>query len=150
MTFSFPLGRSERPDFICRRSDGIKVGIEVVRVIRDPDSAFWTCALDGAQFDDPMEAATHLQEVLYRKEKKRSEPDCGAKGHERVSHGRLDVLHGHAQDVDLGEMQLGHEAMMIITFPTRELAIAWAEHERKAIEADVAGADYDSYADLPW
>jgi hypothetical protein len=48
-----------------------------------------------------------------------------------------------AQFFDPVDVRIAH------TFPTREQAIAWAEGERKAIEADVA-RDYDSYADLPW
>jgi hypothetical protein len=53
--------------------------------------------------------------------------------------------HGvEAQFFDPVDVRLAH------TFPTRELAIAWAEHERKAIQADVAHADFDAYADLHW
>jgi hypothetical protein len=56
-------------------------------------------------------------------------------------HGAYDV---EAQFFDPVDLRLGH------TFPTRALAVAWAEEERKAIEANEPRADYDSYADLPW
>jgi hypothetical protein len=49
-----------------------------------------------------------------------------------------------AQFFDPVDVRLAH------TFPTRALAGAWAEKERKAIETDEAHVDYDSYADLPW
>jgi hypothetical protein len=49
-----------------------------------------------------------------------------------------------AQFIDPVDVRLAH------TFPTREQAVAWAEKERKAIEADEAPADFDAYADLPW
>ena len=40
--FSLQLvGRTERPDFIVQRSDGIQLGIELTKVMRDPESTFW-------------------------------------------------------------------------------------------------------------
>lgn len=75
LTFSFPIGRWERPDFIALRSDGAEVGIEVVKVMRDPESAHWDRTFRGMEFEDPLEMAIRLQENLYRKDKKRAEPD---------------------------------------------------------------------------
>jgi hypothetical protein len=49
-----------------------------------------------------------------------------------------------AQFFDPVDLRLAH------TFPTRELAVAWAEKERQAIEADEARADFDAYTALPW
>jgi hypothetical protein len=56
-------------------------------------------------------------------------------------HGEYGV---EAKFFDPVDLRLAH------TLPTREVAVAWAGKEQKAIEADVARADYDSHPDLPW
>ena len=33
------IGRNERPDFICHRPDGSPVGVELVKIMRDPRDA---------------------------------------------------------------------------------------------------------------
>jgi len=67
------VNRSERPDFIAQRSDGTRLGIELSKIMRDPQSAFWARVLSGEEFADPVETAIHLQELIYRKDAKRSE-----------------------------------------------------------------------------
>ena len=66
------VNRTERPDFIVQRSDGTQLGIELTKVMRDPESAFWARVLSGEEFADPVETAIHLQELIYRKDAKRS------------------------------------------------------------------------------
>ena len=66
------INRTERPDFIVQRSDGTQLGIELTKVMRDPESAFWARVLSGEEFADPVETAIHLQELIYRKDAKRS------------------------------------------------------------------------------
>ena len=66
------VDRSERPDFIAQRSDGTRLGIELSKIMRDPQSAFWARVLSGEGFADPVETTIHLQELVYRKDAKRS------------------------------------------------------------------------------
>jgi len=66
------INRTERPDFIVQRSDRTQLGIELTKVMRDPESAFWARVLSGEEFADPVETAIHLQELIYRKDAKRS------------------------------------------------------------------------------
>jgi len=66
------VGRAERPDFIAQRSDGTELGIELSKIMRDPQSTFWARVLSGDEFADPVETAIYLQELIYRKDAKRS------------------------------------------------------------------------------
>ncbi|MEW6681641.1 MAG: hypothetical protein AB1451_01795 [Nitrospirota bacterium] len=66
------ISRSERPDIVCLRSDGIEVGIELTKVMEDPESRMWGRILNRSDYADPVDAAIRLQEVVYRKEAKRS------------------------------------------------------------------------------
>jgi len=68
------LGRSERPDFICRRGREPYLGLELVKVIEDPISRQWEEILNGSVDVDPLDTAIHLQEAVYRKEDKRKIP----------------------------------------------------------------------------
>ena len=68
------VNRTERPDFIVQRSDGTQLGIELTKVMRDPESTFWARVLSGEEFADPVETAIRLQELIYRKDAKRSGP----------------------------------------------------------------------------
>ena len=73
---NFPLKiieRTERPDFIVQRSDGTQLGIELTKVMRDPESTYWARVLNGEEQADPIDTAIHLQELIYRKDIKRSE-----------------------------------------------------------------------------
>ena len=66
------VNRTERPDFIVQRSDGTQLGIELTKVMRDPESSFWARVLNGEEFADPVKTAIRLQELIYRKDAKRS------------------------------------------------------------------------------
>ena len=73
---NFPLKiieRTERPDFIVQRSDGTQLGIELTKIMRDPESTYWARVLNGEEQADPIDTAIHLQELIYRKDIKRSE-----------------------------------------------------------------------------
>lgn len=63
----------ERPDFVCERSDCSLVGIELVKVIRDPETAW---AHEALFHRDYMEAGDALYRISYevdRKEQKRQQ-----------------------------------------------------------------------------
>lgn len=67
------IERTERPDFIVQRSDGTQLGIELTKVMLDPESTFWARVLNGEEQADPVDTAIYLQEAIYRKDIKRSE-----------------------------------------------------------------------------
>ena len=67
------VNRTERPDFIVQRSDGTQLGIELTKVMRDPESTFWARVLNGEEQADPVDTAIDLQKLIYRKDIKRSE-----------------------------------------------------------------------------
>jgi hypothetical protein len=72
---SYSFGRCERPDFICYRTDGTKVGVELVRIMRDPRDAQADYMLDKIEFMDGEEAMEMLYDMIEKKEKKRHQPD---------------------------------------------------------------------------
>ena len=45
------VSRSEKPDFVCERN-GQQIGVELSKIIRDPQSAFWDKAIDKQEFMD--------------------------------------------------------------------------------------------------
>ena len=67
------VNRTERPDFIVQCSDGTQLGIELTKVIRNPESTYWARVLNGEEQANPIDTAIHLQELIYRKDIKRSE-----------------------------------------------------------------------------
>ena len=69
------IERTERPDFIVQRSDGTQLGIELTKVMRNPDSSFWARVLNGEEQADPLKSAEHLQKLIYQKDIKRSKPN---------------------------------------------------------------------------
>lgn len=74
-SLSYSFGRHERPDFICNRPDGTRVGVELVRVMRDPMLAQADYILDRIDFMDSEKAVEMLYQMIEKKEKKRCEPD---------------------------------------------------------------------------
>ena len=66
------LGWGERPDFICARGTEPPIGIELVKVMHDPESKMWRTILDKQDYMDAPDAAILLQEILYRKDGKRA------------------------------------------------------------------------------
>ena len=73
LTYNF--GRYERPDFICYRPDGTPVGIELVRVMRDPELAQAEYILDRIEFMDGEDAHEMMFQMIEKKERKRRQPD---------------------------------------------------------------------------
>lgn len=71
------FGRSERPDFICKRPDGTPVGVELVKVMRDQRDAQADLVLDAREFMDGGHAMDMAYFMLRRKEKKRRQADWG-------------------------------------------------------------------------
>ncbi|KUK86468.1 MAG: hypothetical protein XE03_1484 [candidate division TA06 bacterium 34_109] len=57
------------------RSDGVKLGIELTKIMRDPNSAFWARVLNREEQAEPLESALNLQELIYDKDKKLSKPN---------------------------------------------------------------------------
>lgn len=72
---SYRFGRSERPDFICYRPDGTPVGVELVRVMRDPMLAQAEYILDRIDFMDSESAVDMLYRMIEKKKEKRCQPD---------------------------------------------------------------------------
>ena len=72
---SYSFGRHERPDFICYRPDETPVGVELVRVMRDPRDAHWDLILDKQEFMDGEKAHAILYHMIQKKDKKRQQPD---------------------------------------------------------------------------
>jgi len=74
-SLSYRFGRHERPDFICHRPDGTSVGVELVRVMRDPRDAQADLIIDRIEFMDGEEALEMLYHMIEKKEQKRRQPD---------------------------------------------------------------------------
>jgi hypothetical protein len=68
---------SERPDFICIRETGEKVGVELVRIMRDRkhEQALWDRLLDKRDWAEVQETLDRLFNHADRKEEKRKESD---------------------------------------------------------------------------
>lgn len=66
------IASTERPDFICQDDSGSQLGVELVRVMVDPETRMWREILDREEFMDPTETAIRLQEIVYQKEQKRA------------------------------------------------------------------------------
>ena len=60
------IARHERPDFVCRRADGSRCGLEFTEVRSDPDEAI----LRGLSIP-PMEAAELMSRAVNEKDRKR-------------------------------------------------------------------------------
>jgi len=65
----------ERPDFICRQPNGLKVGIELTKVMRDPESAFWDSTFYRQQYMSVTDALDNIYLVIERKEGERKKAD---------------------------------------------------------------------------
>ena len=68
---SYGFGRQERPDFICYRVDGTPVGVELVKIMRDPRDAQADYILDRIEFMDGEEAMEMLYHMIEKKEQNR-------------------------------------------------------------------------------
>lgn len=65
----------ERPDFICSRFDGTPVGVELVRIMRDPRDALAIEIILKEEFMDGEQALEFLYHMIGKKAEKRREPD---------------------------------------------------------------------------
>ncbi len=62
---------AENPDFICERSNGEKVGIELTKLTRDPRDIFWENVLNNKTHMDSYEAQEYIYYLIEIKEKAR-------------------------------------------------------------------------------
>jgi hypothetical protein len=68
------LTSSERPDFICTRPDDTRVGLELVKVVRDPQSKWIDQVFFNSEFMRPVDALLGVFEAVQTKESKRQSP----------------------------------------------------------------------------
>lgn len=68
------LANSERPDFICERQNGNKVGIELVKVRRGhPNDILWDKLVEKQAYMSPDHAIEMIKEKALEKEEKRKD-----------------------------------------------------------------------------
>ena len=60
----------ERPDFIVGNDKEERFGLEITRIMVDPETRKWREILDKDEFMDPQDTTIHLLEQLYRKSEK--------------------------------------------------------------------------------
>jgi hypothetical protein len=72
---SYGFGMHERPDFICYRPNGRPVGVELVKIMRDPKAAEADYIFDKIEFMDSEKTMEMLYHMIEKKEKKRRQPD---------------------------------------------------------------------------
>jgi hypothetical protein len=68
----FELASIECPDFICARPNGERIGVELVNVMRDPESAQFEAIIDKKFQADPQDTMDRIFGLLDYKERKRS------------------------------------------------------------------------------
>lgn len=67
---------SERPDFICTKQDGNKIGVELVKVRRGhPNDIIFDRLIEKRDYMSLNQALIELREVVLEKERKRCESD---------------------------------------------------------------------------
>lgn len=64
------IEESEQPDFICIRSDGKVVGVELTSIRRGPDDVFFESIYDGRFEIDAENALDELSRLLLQKAEK--------------------------------------------------------------------------------
>jgi hypothetical protein len=67
--------QTERPDFLCRRGNGLPCGLELVQVRRDPRIAQGFQIAFQTPFMAARDAAESAYDLVMQKEKKRQQPD---------------------------------------------------------------------------
>ena len=65
------VASTECPDFICDRDNGEKVGVEITRIMTDPESAQWDQILNHKYEQSPEDTLDIIFSSLEDKEKKR-------------------------------------------------------------------------------
>lgn len=63
------VSRSEKPDFICERN-GQQIGVELNKIVRGPQSAFWDKAIDKQEFMGSSCALDFIYRHIVSKTKK--------------------------------------------------------------------------------
>jgi hypothetical protein len=58
----------ENPDFVCAREDGNFVGIELTKVMRDPETAWWEGILERTEHMEYHEALEQMDILISRKD----------------------------------------------------------------------------------
>jgi len=67
---------TERPDFICARQNGTRVGVELARVRRGhPNDILWDELIEKQNFMSQDDALEMIQTIANEKEDKRKDPD---------------------------------------------------------------------------
>ncbi|MDI7260489.1 MAG: hypothetical protein QME90_11285 [Thermodesulfobacteriota bacterium] len=69
------VANGERPDFICKRIDGLNMGVELTKVTRDPGSAVCDRILNRREYMDPFEALDRIYMAIERKNEQRAKGD---------------------------------------------------------------------------
>lgn len=62
-----PVGASEAPDFICKRSDGTLIGVELTKIIRDPETKFADKVLFRRDYISGSDALDKIYSALEKK-----------------------------------------------------------------------------------
>jgi len=63
------VSRSEKPDFICEKNEH-QIGVELSKIIRNPQTAFWDKAIDKQEFMDSSHALDFIYKHVESKTKK--------------------------------------------------------------------------------
>lgn len=61
-----PIEATEAPDFICKREDGSIIGVELTKIIRDPDAKFFD-SLNHKEYMDGLTAQDRIYKALEKK-----------------------------------------------------------------------------------
>jgi hypothetical protein len=67
--------KDEKPDFVCRQADGLLVAVELTKIMRDPEQAFYDRILNHHQYMSPDKAIDKIYEAVERKEIQRTKED---------------------------------------------------------------------------
>ena len=113
--------KSERPDYICRRTDGSLVGVEFTLITRDPETAQWDQTLDDKEFMDGLDGVLAVGSAIIGNGRKRSEPDW------QLPESSILVL--SAPDCPISEMEFHLEKAMQPEFEESGFTEIWiADH----------------------
>lgn len=79
------LERGENPDFICARSNGDVVGLELTKVMRRRDIARWERVLDRKEEMTPYDMLMEIQSLIEKKDGARKKRDIQVVYHRQCS-----------------------------------------------------------------
>ncbi len=69
------VDRGEKPDFVCERADGTCVGIELTKIMRDPETAHWEAVLNHQEYMSSQAALDLVYETVAKKAEKTTRND---------------------------------------------------------------------------